>query len=333
MEGRARVHSFSIILLISCLTLPVLGLHGSQSISSHGIIHYSSNLNYGLRIYSVNFPSYEDPIVEDLNWQELLTESGAKWIRFVPWGVYAGGLIDRFQNYLQILKNLNMKTLAVISKATMEDVGADFTAEDYGDYARQTATVFKGLLDAIEVWNEPDWYEYEYGYMDGTPEHYFDMLKAAYEGVKVVDPNIKVIGPGLMTLCEWGVPNRDGGTFLKTIWDLGAADYCDGVSIHTYQFWLTDEGITAGQAVEKAYNITGKPIYITEIGQPSSGNAYTEETQANWMEEKFTELNTATIKPELAIWHLFYGDDPFSVVYPDFREKQAYWVFKNFTKT
>ena len=98
----------------------------------------------------------------------------------------------------------------------------------YAELARHA----KGTVVGYEILNEPN-LPFEWG---GPPDPagYTEFLKAAYRGVKSSDPAALIIGGGPS-------PNTGGfgGTiedtdFLNGMYDAGAADFMDALSVHNY---------------------------------------------------------------------------------------------------
>jgi len=126
------------------------------------------------------------------------------------------------------------------------------------------------LVIAWEIWNEPNNPSFYLGYMDGTPEHYFDLLKVAYTTIKATS-NTPVVSAGLS-------PNYDWQTWLNDLQSLGSKNYSDIQGLHLY-YDLAPTNLEKANSV-KAY---GQPIWITEIGRPSNTENYSPEEQANYL--------------------------------------------------
>ena len=62
----------------------------------------------------------------------------------------------------------------------------------WGEYVRQITGHYAGRIDEWEVWNEP-WDMMRF-FQGGTPFLYVDLLKAAYEEAKAVNPNARIVG-------------------------------------------------------------------------------------------------------------------------------------------
>jgi len=108
-----------------------------------------------------------------------------------PKGNYHWDEIDRIVNAAQAH---NVKVLLTVVKApnwaTGGFVGFPKDPQDLHDFMRAMAAHFKGRVSAYEVWNEQN-LSGESG--DVNPARYVELLKAAYTGIKAVDPSAIVI--------------------------------------------------------------------------------------------------------------------------------------------
>lgn len=138
-----------------------------------------------------------------------------------------------------------------------------------------------------EIWNEPQFKEWQSGFLNGSTYNYFLMLKSAYQIIKAHDPSDIV-------LCLGGDNIYTGGTtasyadyqWAQQVWSYGASSYCDAISLHAYTsftFLMTDTPRGANQTIGSMFNetlsayenLTGKPIWITEVGIPSNNGTGT----------------------------------------------------------
>jgi len=151
-------------------------------------------------------------------------------------------------------------------------------AEDYAAAAAYLAERYKGRIRAWEVWNEPDWFWNAEGGPDAR--RYTELLKAAYSAIKKVDPSITVLGGSL-----GGNLALNNYAYLRQMYAAGARGNFDALSIHPY-CWpnppdhQTDNNAWSFAAVPKVEQLlntelgeSNKPIWITEMGWPSSGPA------------------------------------------------------------
>jgi hypothetical protein len=191
-----------------------------------------------------------------------------------------------------------------------------------------------------EIWNEWDIgiglrKPYNVG---GSPEDYFKLLKAVYPRIKAVEPKAIVIAGG----CTSGGVNK--GWFEKII-QLGALDYCDAVSIHSYNYsskfperspeacsaWMTD----VQKMLRKYNNGEDVPFYVTEMGWPTHiGKSGTElELSASYLARLYLLARTSPSFRGLW-WYDFqddgwrpeYNENNFGIVRPDLTPKPHYYV-------
>lgn len=147
----------------------------------------------------------------------LAALSGAKIMRMSPdWEEYneqsRGYRWDRFDKTLDMLDQYGMEAQVLIAyggqwwaksdqtRARMKQAG-DHPGGSWRyppridlwrDWVRQVAIHGKGRVRFYEIWNEPD-----LPFFKGTPEEYVELLKAAYEEIKAVDPDAQVMTGGI----------------------------------------------------------------------------------------------------------------------------------------
>jgi len=212
--------------------------------------------------------------------------------------------------------------------------------EGFCRYAEFVVRHFGKDVRLYEVWNEwnigiglPEPYQ-----KGGSPEDYVKLLKAVYPRIKSIDPNVTVIA-GACT--SGGVRN---GWFEKII-QLGALDYCDAVSIHSYNYsqkfpqrcpeacsaWMTD----VQQMLRKYNDGVDVPFYVTEMGWPTHvGKGGTDpELSGSYLARLY--LLARTSPSFRGIWWYDFQDDGwnpqynennFGIVRPDLTPKPAYYV-------
>ena len=210
-------------------------------------------------------------------------------------------------------------------------------------YAEFVARHFGKDVRLYEIWNEWDIgiglrKPYNVG---GSPEDYIKLLRAVYPRIKAIEPGATVIAGG----CTSGAVNK--GWFEKII-QLGALDYCDAVSIHSYNYgskfperspeacsaWM--DGV---QKMLRKYN-KGKdvPFYVTEMGWPTHiGKRGTEpELSASYLARLYLLARTSSSFRGLW-WYDFqddgwrpeYNENNFGIVRPDLTTKPHYYVMSD----
>ena len=155
----------------------------------------------------------------------------------------------------------------------------------YAKYAAFLAEQYKGKIKAIEIWNEYNIAPFNPNMLDA--EHYVKMLKACYQEIKKVNPDIPVIG------IDCAGVDID---FMKKVFDAGGYEYMDVVSVHPYYVYKEqrfDDQEWAKWVLEvkdlmKQYG-EPKEIWLTEMGWPTHKTEertemlqYTDEQQAKY---------------------------------------------------
>jgi hypothetical protein len=323
---KRKTYLGTFFLILTWSVVPVLSLQSSSlNISSEGKIKYYS-IEFGFSVHETPYHA--------TNWTKqllMVNDSGAKWVRSDIW--YDGPSIPSLNGY----QNFGLKLLGIIDEWTIPpSIRENFTLDDWKNIITEVATKFRGTLSAYEIWSEPDSTPYYFGYMDGTPQHYVDMLREAYSIIKSIDPTAIVLGGAIADPLRKSTQN-----FTTQIFELGASNYMDAFSIHLYYY--DDWNINYGDLLFWAYGLSTKPIWVTETGECSGTTPpwiqpainITEEMQAKYMKERYDEMLTASIKPRVIIWYDFYDSVNeswcFGVVSSNYTPKLAYYLFKNYT--
>jgi hypothetical protein len=215
--------------------------------------------------------------------------------------------------------------------------------EGFCRYAEFVVRHFGKDVRLYEIWNEWDIgiglpKPYNVG---GSPEDYIKLLKAVYPRIKAVEPGAIVIAGG----CTSGGVKK--GWFEKII-QLGALDYCDAVSIHSYNYgsefperspeacsaWMDD----VQKMLRKYNNEKDVPFYVTEMGWPTHiGKRGTEpELSASYLARLYL---LARMSPSFRglWWYDFqndgwrpeYNENNFGIVRPDLTPKPHYYVMSD----
>ncbi|MCW3014743.1 MAG: hypothetical protein JWO02_1835 [Solirubrobacterales bacterium] len=153
------------------------------------------------------------------------------------------------------------------------------------EYVRRLAERYPEAV-GIEVWNEPNLTQVFWPKAD--PVRFTRLLSEAYTAIKAVRPQMPVISGGLLApgVSGEGPSGMGDLTFLRGMLAAGAADSMDAIGVHPYP----QEGGPAGggsrwnpdvasrtldqmRAIEAAANVTGKPFWITEIGESTASQS------------------------------------------------------------
>ena len=138
---------------------------------------------------------------------------------------------------------------------------------EWRHYVRTVVSHYRGLIDYWEVWNEP-WAsgffrKVEDGQVvQGTPNDYVPLLKAAYEEAKAANPHATVLGID-------SIPPEWTEACLKA----GAAGSMDAFSFHQYtrrlaggQFGPLTELVGQHRSLLADYGLADFPVWDTEGG-------------------------------------------------------------------
>ncbi|HXM86973.1 MAG TPA: glycosyl hydrolase [Solirubrobacteraceae bacterium] len=125
---------------------------------------------------------------------------------------------------------------------------------DFAAFATTLVERYKGQIDALEVWNEPDQANEKYFAGPEKPQRYAALLRATYPLVKAADPAVNVLAGSLVGF---------NGVFLRLLYEAGIKGYYDGLAVHYYT--LTLAAIRSIRAVQLA-NGDSKPLWLDEFG-------------------------------------------------------------------
>lgn len=194
-----------------------------------------------------------------------LSDLGVTWVRMD----YEKGITEEMMTDLH---QAGYKVLAIIDNRT-----APFsTLEEWNNTLLSIVSdpVYQ-LIDGWEIWNEPN--SIDGAYID--PSDYREMLRCAY-GILKNSTEILIISGGL-------APHENFSTYLnETFKGSDISSYYDYFGLHLY-----NETIPQNMAyIEEAEKVTGKEIWITEIGRPSQTEVFTEENQASYLVENIKSV-------------------------------------------
>ena len=213
--------------------------------------------------------------------------------------------------------------------------------EGFIRYCEFMVTKLKGRVREYEIWNEWD-YGTGMGNKPGSAESYVKMLKAVYPRLKAIDPDAVFIA-GAMS--DGAIVNG----WLETMLKSGAADSCDGISIHPYthknglreqrgaEFFL-QRVLQSIDMIKKYNDGKEKPLYITEMGYPTNigPKGLVEDTSAANLVKSY--LLSKTVPAIKGMWvYDFQNDglncrdeeDNFGITHTDLTPKRAYMALRD----
>jgi exo-beta-1,3-glucanase (GH17 family) len=254
----------------------------------------------------------------------FLKDAGIKIVRqqFAP--EYEPYLIET----VPVLANNGIKTLGLLIRRDLVD---DIDA--WGDWVYNRVLAYRDHVKFWEIWNEANWGT---GFQD-NPVGYTKFLKRAYTKAKQADPNCIILGGALLGTQDSAV------NYLRTMYDNGAKDYMDAVSVHPYcgsnppeypnvnswgsGFWKLQD--VRNLMVERGD--AKKKIWITEMGWTTTPPG-TEEEQAAYIKRALQMAQSWGWVEGFIIFN-WMDSGSASIYYGLVREKySAPYTYENFCK-
>jgi hypothetical protein len=198
-----------------------------------------------------------------------------------------------FHGYVENLTRNNISVLGIIDYRTMN---VSFSSSKgvlectsncnwtLGEWNNTVSNVIRAypMIHVWEIWNEPQFTGFQDGFNNGSVHDYYLMLKSAYTRIKEYNHNDTVLCLGGDNIYEGGsTPWMYGYYWAEQLWSYGAGSYCSAISLHAYTgFEYLPSQVPYGssrsvasifnQSLSMYENLTGKPIWITEVGIPSN---------------------------------------------------------------
>ena len=193
----------------------------------------------------------------------MVRQMGAGWIvEYFPWAYYEGakGRFD-WSHPDMVVDHALAQGLTVIARlgfvpewARSEDTITSFLARehygDFGDYVHAFVAHFKGRVQHVIIWNEPN-LSTEWGYRPVDPEGYTELLKVAYAQAKEANPQVQVLAGALApTLAPEGDPEGLSDlAYLQRMYGAGAKDHFDMLAVHAYGWTLPPDDPPAADKI------------------------------------------------------------------------------------
>ncbi|MBU0492527.1 MAG: cellulase family glycosylhydrolase, partial [Chloroflexi bacterium] len=268
---------------------------------------------------------------------DLAADLGVRWIgQQVVWRDFEGarGQVDwRFlDEAINEASARGFQLLLSVTKApAWAQNGSRIDPAAYGDFAAALVGRYRGQVQAVEVYNEPNLAAEWGGPCDAGA--YAALLQAAHRRIKAVDPAVMVVSAGLTPT---GVNNPDTAiddvAFLRQVQAAGGLQFCDAVGAHVSGFNNPPEAPPGSRCAEnplygchasfyvlryrELQAIAGqKPLWVTECGyaatrDPAPGYEYARDNP----EHVLGDYLAATLKllrqdgaGAVLVWNLNYA--------------------------
>ncbi len=230
-----------------------------------------------------------EPIKRDQQLQ-MIQDAGIGWIRQqFPWAdieisgknnfddcrnANGGACISAWAKYDNIVDLAQKHNINIVARLDAppkwaQSIGGDFAPPqnlaDYTDYVAAVVNRYKGKVKFYQIWNEPNNYP-EWGEQPVNAEAFTQLLCAAYQRIKSIDPQAAVIAPALTPTISLD-PGPGPGTglnefiFLQRMYDAGAGQCFDIMSAQGYGLFTAP---TDRRTRPRIVNFS-RPMYIRDI--------------------------------------------------------------------
>jgi polysaccharide biosynthesis protein PslG len=319
--------------------------------------------SYGVGAHFLGYPESTERDVQ------LMTGAGLGWVKLtVPWRSIetdCKNCIDwtALDAAVGAASAAGLKIMARIdhhpawSRVVPAENGPPDDIFDYSDFVAIVAGRYgpslgrgKGIIQAIQVWNEPN-LNREWGgaVIDrNQASQYMFMLKETYTAVKQVDPQMIIVSAGLSPTGTNDGTAMDDATYLEWMYDSDLLLYSDVIGVHAPGYGSPpDAEINSNptfphpsfyfRRVEQLHNImaawgdVNKQAWVLEFGWTTdtvhpdrSFYAVTPEQQADYLVRAF-KYAKANWSPWMGVMFIWNMPDP---TWTD-QNEQLYWSIIN----
>jgi len=167
------------------------------------------------------------------------------------------------------------------------------------EYVRQTASHFRGKVDAWCIWNEPNTAHF----WKGSRDDFLNLARQAADALRETDPDVIILG-GAFNRGVFGLPKA----YIRGLFESGAMEKADAVAFHPYELnpARTARLHRAFRAIVAEYGFADK-IWITEVGYPTGGwypTATSEKKYPEYIVKTF--INIALNGAQKILWYQLF---------------------------
>ncbi|HSU56470.1 MAG TPA: beta-galactosidase [Candidatus Dormibacteraeota bacterium] len=283
-----------------------------------------------------------------------LKEAGVQWVRInVVWfavepnqkGTYDPSLLTLYDHLMAKLAENEIRAIFVTADtpywASTDPAKANgvwnqkykpTNNHDLADYFVFLLNRYRATgPHAFEIWNEENASAFWPSGVNAAD--YFNMLQTCFNAIKAADPLALVLNGGL-------TDGSNATNFMASLYALGAKNYFDAWSQHTYPKTPQYETIVSKvRNIMSANGDSSKKIWMTECGWLTSSNvaetgAVSFNRQAHYLSNIFTRFVTY---PEVSVvcWYTSRSFDEsthegsFGLMLPDFTRKPSFYAYKD----
>lgn len=260
-----------------------------------------------------------------------LSESKTRWVRehFYTEVFFSGNNSwdDRYEN---VLKKYRSKNIRIVGMLAYGPEHGNFLSPDpkkWEEFVDYMVRRFGRYVKVWEVWNEPDSPDY---LRPNTADNYIPILEIAYNRIKKIDPDAKVLAAGMTS------PNPGFADELYS-----KTNKFDALSFHLYYCgWYRDAGnhdklINDLNSLKGVINKhQGSKAWVTEIGCSTGSYNIDENFQQHYLSEAIPLVMESGFVERILIYNIrnyTYGDpyeDNFGLLDSEMKPRKSWYWYK-----
>lgn len=222
---------FTKILLVSSLVVLIVGCENGK-VNKETI----KSTYFGMHIQNTANFSLPSNINGNLGYGSVrFWDTGTKWLNLEPEkGKFDFERLDQMvfeaeAHNQEILLTLGQPPKWATGNVSDSRFGENYNSipptsiEDWRNYVKAVGERYKGKIKAYEIWNEANMK----GFYSGSIEELVTLTREANHILKEIDPNIKIVSPGMAN-------GMAGVQFLGDYLKAGGDQFIDVISVHLY---------------------------------------------------------------------------------------------------